>query len=162
MLKKSVEAALNTQANREFFSGYLYLSMAAYFESVMLKGFAHWLKVQSGEELGHGMKIYEYVIQAGGRALIAPIEGPKTEWKSPAEAFEHVYEHEKKVTGLISDLVNLSVREKDHATFDMLQWFVKEQVEEEEQSAEVLAKVRMAGKNEAALLFLDHELGKRE
>jgi ferritin len=162
MLKKNVEEALNKQVNRELFSSMLYLSMAAWFESKTLKGFAKWMMVQAEEEKGHAMKIYEYIVEAGGRARFDAIEAPKGDWKSPLDVFSHAYEHEKKVTGLINALVELTLKEKDHATHNMLLWFVKEQVEEEAQTLEIVEKLKMIGDMTPLLLPFDHELGKRE
>jgi ferritin len=126
-----------------------------------MRGFAHWLRIQVREETTHAEKMYTYLIQAGGRARMAAIEEPKGEWLSPLDAFLHVDAHEKAVTGMIKDLVNLAVGEKDSATNDMLQWFVKEQVEEEENAGDVVAKIRMIGDQPQHLILLDHHLGKR-
>jgi len=131
MISKKIEKALNKQINAELYSAYLYLSMVAYFESVNLPGFANWMKVQTQEELMHAMKIYDFVNERGGRVVLKAIEAPPTEWDSPLDAFEATYKHEQKVTGLINNLVNLAIEEKDHATSSFLQWFVNEQVEEE-------------------------------
>jgi ferritin len=162
MLKKALEEALNKQANRELYSAYLYLSMSAYFESVNMRGFARWMRVQAAEERSHAMKFLDYIIQSGGRVKLASIEAPKGEWKSCLQVFEEVYEHEVRVTGMIHDLVNLAIKEKDHATNNMLQWFVKEQVEEEEHSAEIVAQIRMIGDIQGHLFWLDHKLGERK
>ena len=162
MLKKSVEDALNKQINAEMYSSYLYLAMSAYFESITMKGFAQWLRLQSREEMAHGMKIYDYIIEAGGSPKLTAIEAPKTPWKSPQAVFEQVYAHEQKVTGLINDLMDLAMKEKDHATKNFLGWFVKEQVEEEANASEILAKIKMIGDVPGHLFWLDHELGKRE
>jgi len=161
LLKKPVEDALNRQVNAEFYSSYLYLAMSAYCESITMKGFARWLRLQSQEEMAHGMKIYDYIIEAGGTPKFMAIEAPKTPWKSLQAVFEQVYAHEKKVTGLINDLVDLAAKDKDHATKNFLGWFVKEQVEEESTASEVLAKIKMIGDVPGHLFLLDHELGKR-
>ena len=145
MVNEKMEAALNAQINAEIYSGYLYLSMASYFEDIDLAGFANWMRVQASEELEHGMKIYDYVIRRGASVTLEAIEKPQTEWDSPLAAFEHVLSHEKTVTGLINNLVDLAIAEKDHATNNFLQWFVEEQVEEEENAMEILAKVKLAG-----------------
>jgi ferritin len=153
--------ALNSQLNAELYSAYLYLSMGTYFESEDLSGFANWMKVQAQEELSHAMKIHDYVIQRGDRVTLTKIESPPTEWESAVEAFEHVYTHEKKVTGLINQLVNLALSLGDHATNNFLQWFVAEQVEEEESSSGVLKKVKMANDSLSAMVMLDTELAQR-
>lgn len=160
MDEKMVEA-LNSQLNAELYSSYMYLSMATYFESEDMSGFSNWMRVQAQEELSHAMKIYDYVIQRGDRVTLTRIESPPTEWKSALDAFEHVYAHEQKVTGLINQLVNLAISLGDHATNNFLQWFVAEQVEEEESSSGVLKKVKMANESLSGLLMLDNELGQR-
>ncbi|NHW89242.1 MAG: ferritin [Archaeoglobi archaeon] len=153
---------LNLQLNREIYSAYLYLSMAAYFESVGLRGFSKWMKVQWREELMHAMKFFDYIASRGGRVELYAIEAPPKDWKSPLDAFEFALAHEKEVTKRISNLVELAIAEKDHATFNMLQWFVNEQVEEEQSFEEVVLKLKLAGNDTRAILFLDSELGKRE
>ncbi len=153
--------ALNSQLNAEMYSAYLYLSMGTYFEDLDLSGFANWMRVQAQEEMTHAMKIHDYIIQRGDRVTLTKIEAPPTEWESPVQAFEHVYEHEKKVTGLINQLVNLALSLGDHATNNFLQWFVAEQVEEEESSSGVLKKVKMANDSLSAMLMLDNELSQR-
>jgi len=162
MLSKTMEDALNRQINREFYSSYLYLSMSAYCETVTMKGFAQWLKVQAKEEHAHAMKIYEYVVARGGKVTLDTIEAPKGKWTTMGKVFEEVYSHEQKVTGMINTIVDLAIREKDHASFEMLQWFVKEQVEEEEQAGEILAQIKIVGDVPGHLFYLDHHLAKRE
>lgn len=160
MDEKMVEA-LNSQLNAELYSSYLYLSMGTYFEWEDMSGFANWMRVQAQEELAHAMKIYDYIIQRGDRVTLTKIESPPTEWESPVAVFEHVYSHEQNVTALINQLVNLSISLQDHATNNFLQWFVAEQVEEEESSSGVLKKVKMAKGSMSALLMLDNELAQR-
>lgn len=104
-----MELELNKQVNAELYSGYLYLSMASYFEDDDLPGFANWMRVQAQEELEHGMKIYDYIIRRGGSVKLDAIEGPQTEWDSPLAAFEHVLSHEQTVTGLINNLVDIAI-----------------------------------------------------
>jgi len=153
--------SLNNQLNAELYSSYLYLSMAAYFESKDLQGFGHWMRVQAQEELFHGMKFYDYIKDRGGKVNLKAIEGPPTNWDSPSAPFEHALNHEKKVTGLINDLVNLAIEEKDHATNNFLQWFVKEQVEEEASADEVVQKLKLTGGKGNGLFMLDQELSQR-
>ncbi len=153
--------ALNGQANRELYSSYLYLSMSAYFESINKRGFASWMRIQAGEELVHAMKMLDYIISSGGRARMLAIEAPQFSWSSPQEAFQHVWNHERAVTGLIKALVELSVAENDDAGKSFLQWFVEEQKEEEESSDKVLSKVKAAGSDDTALQSADSDLGQR-
>ncbi len=161
MLKIEMETELNDQLNAELYSSYLYLSMSAYFEEKGLSGFAHWMRIQSQEELHHGMKIYDYIVERGGKVTMKPIEGPQVEWDTPVAVFENVYLHEQKVTGLINNLVDVAFELRDHATSNFLQWFVTEQVEEEASASEVLAKSKMLGGEGNALFLLDKELGAR-
>lgn len=161
MIKEKIQEALNQQLNAELFSSYLYLSMAAYFESINLKGFANWMRVQTQEELVHAMKFYNFIIERGGKAVLSAIEGPPTQWKSPLAVFEHAYQHEQKVTGLINNLVDLSIGEQDHATNNFLQWFVAEQVEEEASADEVVQKIKLMGDASGGLFMLDQELAQR-
>jgi len=163
MIKDNVRNAINVQMNREFYSSFLYLSMAAYFESINLKGFSSWMQVQAREEHAHGMKFFDYLVAQGARISMDAIEAPPAEWATPLEAFEHVLGHEQKVTGLIHDLMELAMSEMDHATATMLQWFVSEQVEEEANATETVFKMKLASAEKGAVLLylLDHELGKR-
>ena len=161
MLKKKVQDALNKQVNAELYSAYIYLSMAAYFESFSLAGFANWMRCQTQEEILHAMKIYDFINERGGKVALKPIEGPKTAWKSPLEAFQDAYKHEQKVTGMINKLVDLSIKESDHAANAFLQWFVTEQVEEEASADEVVQKLKMIGKDGSGLYMMDQEMGQR-
>lgn len=161
MLKDKVEKALNAQMNFELSSSYLYLSMAAYFESENFNGFAQWMKVQSGEEYRHAMKIYAYINQRNGRVNLMKIDAPKSEWKDATEIFSETLTHEQKVTAAIDKLVELSETEKDHATNAFLQWYVTEQVEEEATATNILNKIKLVGDNRNGLFFLDRELGMR-
>lgn len=161
MLKDKIQKALNAQMNLELSSSYLYLAMAAYFESENLNGFAHWMKLQSGEEYGHAMKIYGYINQRSGRINLAKIDAPKSEWKGATEIFKETLKHEQLVTKSINDLVDLTISEKDHATNAFLQWFVTEQVEEEATAMDILDKIKMVGDNKNGLFLLNRELGMR-
>jgi ferritin len=161
MLDDKMQEALNFQLNRELYSAYLYLAMGAYFEDIDFPGFGNWMRVQAQEELSHAMRLYDYIVQRDGRVLLADIEAPATQWESPQAAFEQVYEHEQMVTGLINSLVDLALEISDHATNNFLQWFVAEQVEEEESASGVLQKVKMAGESGSGLYMLDAELAQR-
>ncbi len=161
MINKKVEEALNAQINAEMYSAYLYLSMAAYFESVDLGGCANWMKAQAQEEMIHAMKIYDYVSECGGRVTLKAIDAPPTVWDSPLAVFEQAYSHEQYVTSLINKLMNLAIAEKDHATQIFLQWFVTEQVEEEASANAVVQRLRLAGESSGGLFMVDRELGQR-
>jgi ferritin len=161
MLGEKMNDALCVQANRELYSSYLYLSMSYYFESINMKGFAHWMRLQAGEELVHTMKMLDYSAGSGGRARMLAVEIPPFTWSSPLHAFQHVWDHERAVTRLIHSLVKVSEELKDEKTGQFLQWYVKEQEEEEESSDKVLNLVKAAGDNRAALEAADKELGQR-
>ena len=162
MLTEKMQTALNGQLNAELYSSYLYLSMNAYFKSVNLDGFANWMYYQAQEELEHSMKFYDFVIQRGGKVQLTQIEAPPTEWDSPMAIFEATLEHEQKVTGLINDLVEVALEERDHATQIFLQWFVTEQVEEEDSVGNVLEQLKLLGDAKGGLFMMDRELAKRQ
>lgn len=161
MLSKKIQQALNDQINAEYFSSYLYLSMAAHCEAVNLEGFAHWMRIQSQEELAHALKFFEFVVDRGGRVDLKAIDGPPTSWDSPAALFEATLEHERHVTGRIHNLVDLARAESDHATEAFLQWFVNEQVEEEKTADGILQKLKLVQDAPGGLYLLDRELSQR-
>lgn len=161
MLKKKMLKALNDQINAEMFSSYLYLSMEAYFQSISLKGFASWMRVQVQEELMHGMKFYDFVNERGGKVTLEAIAKPEAVWATPLAVFEAVQKHEEHVTDLINNLVDLAISEKDHASNNFLQWFVSEQVEEEASASEIVEKLKLIKDNPSGLFMLDAELGAR-
>ncbi|WP_421077239.1 ferritin [Methanothermococcus sp. Ax23] len=161
MIKDKMLKALNEQINKELFSAYLYLSMSAYAESIGLKGFAQWLKVQYQEELDHAMKFYTYVIERGGKVELESIDKPKNEWSSILEVFEDGYEHEQFISESINNLMDLAVSEKDYATMNMLQWFINEQVEEESSFLEIVDKLKLLDGDKRGLFMLDKDLGQR-
>lgn len=161
MLKKSIEEAINNQINAEFWSGYLYLSMSMHFEAAGRPGVANWFKTQFQEELAHAQIFMNYVNQRGGRVVLRPIAEVPTEWKNEADAFEATLAHEQKVTALINDLFALAEKEHDYATREKLNWFVSEQVEEEETARQLLDTYRLIGENGNGLYQLDRELASR-
>ena len=161
MLSETMEAALNRQINAEMYSSYLYLSMCSYFESIDLSGLAAWMKSQTQEEMFHAMKMYDYVNERGGRVILDTIAKPQSDWESPLAVFEATLAHEQTVTGLINDLVDLALDERDHATNIFLQWFVSEQVEEEATAGGIVNKLKLIGDDAAGLFALDQELGQR-
>ncbi len=162
MLSKTVQDAMNEQIKNELYSAYLYLSMSAYCESINLPGFAHWMRVQFEEEVGHAMKFFEFIYDRGGRVVLQAIDQPPVEFESPFHVFAQTLEHEQKVTAMIHDLYALAAQEKDHASQVFLQWFVTEQVEEEASATQIVETLKMIGEQGHALIMLDRELGKRE
>ena len=161
MIGKKTEEALNGQLNAELYSAYLYLSMAAYFESTDLPGFANWMKIQFQEEQFHALKFYDYIIERAAKVILKPIEAPPSVWNSPLAVFEATLKHEQKVTGLINDLVYLARQEKDNATEIFLQWFVNEQVEEENNVGTVLGQLKLVKDSPQALYLMDKEMAQR-
>ncbi|MEQ8190124.1 MAG: ferritin [Candidatus Eremiobacterota bacterium] len=161
MLKQKIEKSFNEQITEELFSSYLYLSMSSYFQSINLPGFANWMRVQAQEELMHAMKFYDYINERRGRALLKEIKTPQHEWKSPLEVFEAALKHEEYITEKINNLVDISIKEKDHASNIFLQWFVNEQVEEEASADDIINRLNLIGDSKGGLFMLDRELGTR-
>ena len=161
MISKKLNEAINKQINEEMFSAYLYLSMAAYFESINLAGFSYWFKLQVREETLHGMKFYHHIIERGGTVELLAIGEPKKKWDSPLNAFEDALEHEEHITACINDLMDLAIEERDHAARNLLAWFVDEQVEEEATATEIVEKLKLVGNQGHMLLMLDKELSTR-
>lgn len=161
MINKVMQDAINDQINKELFSSYLYLSMAAYFEDKNLPGFAHWMRIQEAEEREHAMKFYDFILERGGKVNLKAIDAPKTEWKSTLEVAEEVVAHEAKVTASIYALYEVALKEKDYPAQVMLQWFITEQVEEEKNAAEIVASLKLIEERGTAVMMLDHRLAKR-
>jgi ferritin len=160
-LSKKMQESLNAQIKEELFSSYIYLSMAAYCEANNLPGFAHWMRVQSNEELEHGMKFYDHICDRGGRVTLQAIEQPPVEFKSATDIMEQTLAHEQYITNKIHNLYGQAVEEKDYASQIMLQWFVEEQVEEEKNATEILAILKMIGDKGQGLIMLDRQLARR-
>ncbi len=161
MITKKMETALNEQINAEMYSAYLYLAMAAHFESENLSGFAKWMRVQTQEETAHAMKLFEYVGERGGKVTLKTIEAPPATWKSPLAAFEASYKHEQFITDRINKLTELAAEQKDHATEVFLQWYIKEQVEEEASVDKIVRTLKATNGAPGALYMIDRELGQR-
>ncbi len=162
MLNKKIEKALNDQINAEYYSSYLYLSMAAHFYAENLTGFASWMEIQAQEEMVHVMKLFKYVNDKGGKVTLGAIKAPPTKWDSPLAVMEATLKHEQKVTGLINKLVDLAIAESDHATNITLQWFVTEQIEEESAASDIVEKLKMIKNAPNGLIMMDRELGQRQ
>jgi ferritin len=161
MITKTMQDAINEQINKEFYSSYLYLSMAAYFADKNLPGFAKWLHVQTNEEREHGMKFYEHLVDRGGQVTLKAIAAPPGQWKSTLEAFKEVQTHEAAVTASINALYEMALKEKDYPAQVLLHWFINEQVEEEKNAAEIVQQLELIDAHGTAVLMLDHRLGKR-
>jgi ferritin len=161
MLSKVVQDTINEQIKNELYSAYLYLSMSAYCEAANLPGCAHWMRVQSQEEVSHAMKFFEFVFDRGGRVVLQAIDQPPVDFKSPLDIFQQTLQHEQKVTAMINHIYELAVKENDYATQTFVQWFITEQVEEEKNASQILDQLKAIGDQPAALFMLDGYLGKR-
>ncbi len=160
-LSNKLEKALNDQIHLELCSAYAYLGMAAYFDHTPFAGFANWMHVQSNEELGHANRFFKYIVERGGKVTLQSIAEPKTDYKSPLEAFKASLGHEQKVSASICALYEIAFAEKDFAALSFLKWFLDEQVEEEKNVSDLLAKLELIGDNRNGLFHLDHRAGKR-
>lgn len=161
MININVEKAINKQINAELYSAYLYLSMSAYFEEQSLEGMAGWMRAQFEEEQAHAFKFFDYINERGGRVTLEAIEKPQESWDSVKSVFEDTLAHERLVTEMINDIMDIAIEEKDHATKSFLQYYIDEQVEEEATAEGILSKVVRIGDNGNGLMMLDRELGAR-
>ena len=161
MINEKLERAFNEQINAELYSEYLYLSMKAYFEQLNLKGCVNWMNVQVQEEHAHAMGMFDYIHERGGKVELLAIEKPQTTWNSPLDVFEHVLRHEELVTSKINALMDVAEEVRDRAALSFLDWYLKEQVEEESNVGGVLATLKLIKDDAKALLMLDRELASR-
>jgi len=161
-MDKNLEKLIQEQIRNEWHSAYLYLSMAAYFESINLDGFAHWMYKQAGEEQTHGKKMFDFLIDRGVKVVLQAIPQPETDFASPVEVFEKSHAHEQKVTGMINAIADAADKCNDHPTKVFIQWFITEQVEEEKNASKILEVLKKIPANSAGIFQLDHQLGKRE
>ncbi|WP_428057510.1 ferritin [Candidatus Avelusimicrobium alvi] len=161
MFSKKMEDAFNAQINAEFYSEYLYLAMKAHFEELHLTGIANWFGVQVQEEHAHGLGMYDYVHERGGKVTLGEIAKPEIKGKDTVAIFEQVLEHEQLVTSKINALVDVAEAEHDRAALSFLDWYIKEQVEEESNVRQLIATLKLIGEDKKALLMLDRELAAR-
>ena len=161
MLSQAVHDAINEQIKNELYSAYLYLSMSAYCESINLPGFAHWMRRQYDEEVTHAMKFFDYLTERGARVALKAIDQPPAEFKSPLAMFQQTLAHEQKVTSLIHNIYALAVKDNDYPTQVELQWFIKEQVEEEKSASEIVEQIKMMGEHGPSLVMMDRHLASR-
>ena len=162
MISEKIQKAINDQINAEFYSSYLYLSMAAYFEAENYKGFAAWMRMQAEEEKMHAYKLYDFINDRGGRVLLAAIDAPPTEFKSVQDVFEKTLAHEREVTARIHKINALALDVKDYATTAHLQWFITEQVEEEATAEDILNQIKMVDGKAGSLFYIDRHMAKRQ
>ncbi|MDR1209882.1 MAG: ferritin [Clostridiales bacterium] len=161
MINDAMTGALNAQVNAELYSSYLYLGMSAWADAAGYKGVSGWMAKQAREELEHAMKIYEHIKRRGGVPVLADVKAEPAVYEGLLPLFEKVLAHERKVSGLIGGIAELALSEKDYATFEFIQWFVREQVEEEDSAGEIIQKLKLTGGSAAALVALDGLLGQR-
>ena len=161
MITKSVHKLMNEQINKELYSAYLYLSMAAWFETQNLPGFANWMRIQAGEEQEHAMKFFGHLVERGAKVELKAIAAPPVEWKSGLELVKQVLEHEEAVTASINAIYDQAIADKDYPSQVLLQWYVSEQVEEEKNASELVYQVGAVGSSQSGMLMLDHRVGKR-
>lgn len=161
MLSENIEKALNEQINAEFWSAYLYLAMACNFEADGKPGIANWFRIQFQEEQAHAQIFMNYVHARGGRVVLKPIAEVPEKWECPVCAFRDTLAHEQKVTAMINSIYALAEKEHDYATREKLNWFISEQVEEEETAKELIDKFTLIGKDGMGIYMLDNELGAR-
>ncbi len=161
MISEKIQEALNEQVNKEFYSAYLYLAMSAYCDTIGLPGFSNWMRQQYEEESLHVTKLYDYILAQGGKIHLQQIDEPPKEYGTPVEIFEQTLAHEQFVTGCINELMGIAIEERDYATQTFLQWYVSEQVEEESNVNDILAPLRMVGKEGGGLMMIDQQLAKR-
>ncbi len=161
MLSKKLQDALNRQINEEYYSSYLYTAMVAYMADLNLDGCAHWMKMQAEEEHQHALKIFDYMVERGARVELLEVKAPPKDWDSPLDAFKAALEHEKYMTKNINALADLAIEEKDHATNNLMQWYVTEQVEEEANVDDIVKKMEMIGGTGHGLFMIDRELKTR-
>ena len=162
MLKEEIQEKLNQQVNNELYAAYIYQAMGAQFEAESLEGFASWMDLQTQEELEHARKIYDYINERGGRVELRAIAEPPKDFGTPLEAFQAALEHEEMVTGKINELMSLARKHDDYATESFLQWFVDEQVEEEDSVNAIIDKLEMIGGASSGIYILNNELGRRQ
>ena len=160
-MDKQLEKLIQDQVRNEWYSAYLYLSMAAYFESINLEGFAAWMYKQAGEEQAHGKKMFDFLIDRGVKVVLQAIDKPPADFASAVDVFEKTYEHEQKVTALINGIADQAEKVNDHPTKVFIQWFITEQVEEEKNASRVVDLLKKIPASSGAIYQLDHQLGKR-
>ena len=160
-MSAALQRAMNDQIQKEFYAHYLYLAMSAWFEERNFEGFAKWMRIQADEERTHAMRIFDFVLDRGGKVRLEAIPEPGAKWKTALEVFDDARKHEAMVSGSINDLYARATSEKDYASQVMLQWFVTEQVEEEKTSTSLAERLRLVGESATGLIILDRQFGER-
>ncbi len=161
MISNIINEILNEQINKEFYSGYLYLSMSAHLKELGLNGFASWTRLQAKEEVEHGLKIFDYIIDCNSFVTLKQIRTPEFEFNGISSIFNHIYEHEKCITSSIMEIAKKAEEEGDRTTLNFIDWFIAEQIEEEEAVKNIIKRLDMFGDDKVALFLMDQELSKR-
>lgn len=161
MISETITNALNEQLKWEMYSANLYLSMSAFLQDIGLPGFANWMRIQYQEETDHALKFYDFIISRGGHAKLSAIDEPPSTWANALEAFKAAAAHEAEVTRRINELVHLAKNEHDFATDIFLQWFVTEQIEEEDNVKSIIDRLKLVNGEGQGLLMLDSEAASR-
>ena len=162
MISDAINEILNEQINKEFYSGYLYLSMSAYLKELGLYGFASWTKLQAKEEVEHGLKIFDYLINCESFVTLKQIRTPEFEFNGISSIFNHIYEHEKCITNAIKTIIQKAGEENDITTLNFMDWFIEEQIEEERAVKNIIKRLELFGDDKVALHLMDKELGERK
>lgn len=162
MISDKIKDVLNEQINKEFYSAYLYLAMSAYFSDIGLYGFSHWTTVQAREEIDHGMILFNYVLNRKSHVHLKQLDAPKIEFSGPMDVFEQIYQHERDITSSVDCVANMSEGECDLATRNFIDWYLKEQIEEESTIMMIISKLKAFGSEKSALYLIDRELSERE
>ena len=162
MINDKVKEILNEQINKEFYSAYLYLSMAAYLSNVGLYGFSKWMEIQAHEEIDHGMILFDYILKRKAKVELKALSAPEITFAGAEDIFNKAYEHERSITHAIDSIAGLTENECDLATRNFIDWYLKEQIEEEDNILRITSKIKAFGSDKASLYLLDKELGQRE
>ncbi len=161
MISESINEILNEQINKEFYSGYLYLSMSAHLKELGLNGFASWTRCQAKEEVEHGLKIFDYLINCNSFVTLKQIRTPEFEFSGILSIFNYIYEHEKCITKSVMGIAEKAEQECDRTTLNFIDWFIAEQIEEEEAVKNIIKRLELFGEDKVALYLMDKELGER-
>ena len=161
MVSEKINEIMNEQINKEFYSGYLYLSMSAHLHEVGLFGFASWLKIQAKEEVEHGLKLLDYLLERSSYVTLKQIRTPEFEFKGVSSVFQTLYEHERCITNSVMEIAKLAEEECDRKTLSFIDWFIEEQTEEEQQVKDIIKRIELFGEDKVSLYLMDKELGER-
>jgi len=161
MISNSINEILNEQINKEFYSGYLYLSMSAHLKELGLFGIASWMRIQAKEEVEHGLKIFDYLINSNSFVTLKQIKTPEFEYNGILSVFQTIYEHEKCITNSIMEVAKIAEEECDRLTLNFIDWFIAEQIEEEEAVKNIIKRIEIFGDEKVSLYLLDKELAER-